>query len=405
MKSKKIISALLAAAVAVSCIPMGASAQSVCEAEETEYTLELGAYDGAMEQISAEAVYETYEDEEFWDTVETEEAEEYLVPEISYSKLTYNSVTLNWDTVNGAAKYRVYRFSPTKAKYLKYKDVTTNSLSVTGLKAKKEYKFYVAALDSSGKELVRSTNFSVTTPAKPSSKLAAPTGLTASAKAEKTITLKWNKVSGASAYRVYKYDSSTGKFVKYKNVSKTTCKVSGLSAGTSYRFMVAALVKKNGKYQEQTRSGEYTVSTNKKTTSTTTDGKDVKPGKWNTPKLGDSMSTVLKNCGIGYYTIDKDKYTTSGKRVVGVAFSGSMEMTVGLYFNSDGQLYEYMLVMPSTYSIFQTVLSDTKSEYNYDYDYSGGFYFFGPDYARLGLYYDSDNKSTVMFVSSSTYEY
>lgn len=405
MKSKKIISALLAAAVAVSCIPVGASAQSVCEAEETEYTLELGAYDGAMEQISAEAVYETYEDEEFWDTVETEEAEEYLVPEISYSKLTYNSVTLNWDTVNGAAKYRVYRFSPTKAKYLKYKDVTTNSLSVTGLKAKKEYKFYVAALDSSGKELVRSTNFSVTTPAKPSSKLAAPTGLTASAKTEKTITLKWNKVSGASAYRVYKYDSSTGKFVKYKNVTKTTCKVSGLSAGTSYRFMVAALVKKDGKYQEQTRTGEYTVSTNKKAASTTTDGKNVKPGNWKSPKLGDSMSKVLKNCGIGYYTIDKDKYTTSGKRVVGVAFSGSMEMTVGLYFNSDGQLYEYMLVMPSTYSIFQTVLSDTKSEYNYDYDYSGGFYFFGPDYARLGLYYDSDNKSTVMFVSSSTYEY
>lgn len=405
MKSKKFISALLAAAVAVSCIPVGASAQSVCEAEETEYTLEHGAYDSAMEQISAEAVYETYEDEEFWDTVETEEAEEYLVPEISYSKLTYNSVTLNWDTVNGAAKYRVYRFSPTKAKYLKYKDVTTNSLSVTGLKAKKEYKFYVAALDSSGKELVRSTNFSVTTPAKPSSKLAAPTGLIASAKTEKTITLKWNKVSGASAYRVYKYDSSTGKFVKYKNVSKTTCKVSGLSAGTSYKFMVAALVKKDGKYQEQTRTGEYTVSTNKKAASTTTDGKNVKPGNWKSPKLGDSMSKVLKNCGIGYYTIDKDKYTTSGKRVVGVAFSGSMEMTVGLYFNSDGQLYEYMLVMPSTYSIFQTVLSDTKSEYNYDYDYSGGFYFFGPDYARLGLYYDSDNKSTVMFVSSSTYEY
>lgn len=405
MKSKKFISALLAAAVAVSCIPVGASAQSVCEAEETEYTLEHGAYDSAMEQISAEAVYETYEDEEFWDTVETEEAEEYLVPEISYSKLTYNSVTLDWDTVSGAAKYRVYRFSPTKAKYLKYKDVTTNSLSVTGLKAKKEYKFYVAALDSSGKELVRSTNFSVTTPAKPSSKLAAPTGLIASAKTEKTITLKWNKVSGASAYRVYKYDSSTGKFVKYKNVSKTTCKVSGLSAGTSYKFMVAALVKKDGKYQEQTRTGEYTVSTNKKAASTTTDGKNVKPGNWKSPKLGDSMSKVLKNCGIGYYTIDKDKYTTSGKRVVGVAFSGSMEMTVGLYFNSDGQLYEYMLVMPSTYSIFQTVLSDTKSEYNYDYDYSGGFYFFGPDYARLGLYYDSDNKSTVMFVSSSTYEY
>lgn len=405
MKSKRFISALLAAAVAVSCIPVGASAQSVCETEETEYTLEHGAYDSAMEQISAEAVYETYEDEEFWDTVETEEAEEYLVPEISYSKLTYNSVTLNWDTVSGAAKYRVYRFSPTKAKYLKYKDVTTNSLSVTGLKAKKEYKFYVAALDSSGKELVRSTNFSVTTPAKPSSKLAAPTGLIASAKTEKTITLKWNKVSGASAYRVYKYDSSTGKFVKYKNVSKTTCKVSGLSAGTSYKFMVAALVKKDGKYQEQTRSGEYTVSTNKKAASTTTDGKNVKPGNWKSPKLGDSMSKVLKNCGIGYYTIDKDKYTTSGKRVVGVAFSGSMEMTVGLYFNSDGQLYEYMLVMPSTYSIFQTVLSDTKSNYNYDYDYNDGFYFFGPDYARLSLYYDSDNKSAVMFVSSSTYEY
>ncbi len=62
----------------------------------------------------------------------------------------------------------------------------------------------------------------------------------------KTITLKWNKVSGADGYRVYKYNSKTKKYEKYKDVTKTTLKISKLSAGKTYKFKVRAYVKDDG---------------------------------------------------------------------------------------------------------------------------------------------------------------
>lgn len=100
-----------------------------------------------------------------------------------------------------------------------------------------------------GKAPSSSTKTSTST----TTKLAAPTGIKGTVSEEK-ITLKWNKVSGAKAYRVYKYNSKTGKYVKYKDVTGTTCTVTGLKAGTSYKFKVYALTSKNGKYVQQTAS-------------------------------------------------------------------------------------------------------------------------------------------------------
>ena len=62
-----------------------------------------------------------------------------------------------------------------------------------------------------------------------------------------SVVLTWDKVDGADAYRVYKYDSSSKKYVKVKNVSGAKATVKNLSGGTQ-KFKVAALVKTNGKY-------------------------------------------------------------------------------------------------------------------------------------------------------------
>lgn len=90
--------------------------------------------------------------------------------------------------------------------------------------------------------------------------LAAPTGIK-SAKTKNTVTLTWDATSGADAYRVYIYDSSTGEYEQYKDVSGTKCTVSGLKSGTTYKFKVAALKKSNGKYKAGKRSKEISVTT------------------------------------------------------------------------------------------------------------------------------------------------
>ena len=61
-----------------------------------------------------------------------------------------------------------------------------------------------------------------------------------------TITLKWKKVTGADGYRVYKYDSSSKKYVKVKDVTGTSLKISKLKAGTAYKFKVRAYTKDDG---------------------------------------------------------------------------------------------------------------------------------------------------------------
>ncbi len=61
-----------------------------------------------------------------------------------------------------------------------------------------------------------------------------------------TITLKWNKVTGAEGYRIYQYNTKTKKYEKVKDVTGTSLKISKLKAGTEYKFKVRAFTKDDG---------------------------------------------------------------------------------------------------------------------------------------------------------------
>lgn len=84
--------------------------------------------------------------------------------------------------------------------------------------------------------------------------------LKASKTAKNSVTLSWDEENGASAYRVYKYNAKTKKYEKYKDVTSTTCKVTGLSSKTKYKFKVTAL-KKSGKSYKTGRSATISVTT------------------------------------------------------------------------------------------------------------------------------------------------
>lgn len=132
-------------------------------------------------------------------------------------------------------------------------------------------------------------------------KLPAPKNITASRTAD-AITLKWDAVEGADRYRVYMLNENTGKYEKYKNVSKTSCKVTGLSAKTKYKFKIAALVEKNGKYSVQTKTPAINVTTKKASASDSSS--DIPT--FVTPVYGDTKSKVFASMG------GKDKFTLAG---------------------------------------------------------------------------------------------
>lgn len=93
--------------------------------------------------------------------------------------------------------------------------------------------------------------------AEAASKLPAAENITADVSGN-TVKLKWDKVKGADAYRVFRYNAKTKKYESFRTCTKNNTSVKGLADGT-YRFRVAALVKKNGKYSAQAKSAPITA--------------------------------------------------------------------------------------------------------------------------------------------------
>ena len=92
-----------------------------------------------------------------------------------------------------------------------------------------------------------------------SKKLPAPENLKSTASTDR-ILLEWDAVSGASGYRVYMYNSESGQYETYKSVKSEKCNVTGLKAGTEYKFRVAALRGSNGRYTAGKASDEISVT-------------------------------------------------------------------------------------------------------------------------------------------------
>ncbi len=118
-----------------------------------------------------------------------------------------------------------------------------------------------------------------------STKLAKPTVKT-SVKDGK-ITLSWNKVSGAEAYGVYKYNTSTKKYEKVKITSKTKITINVKKSGT-YKYRVYSLDKVDGKYKK----GNYSY---KKVTVDLS--KNVLDEVMNGIELGDTKNEVINALG------------------------------------------------------------------------------------------------------------
>lgn len=78
-----------------------------------------------------------------------------------------------------------------------------------------------------------------------------------------TVTISWDKVDGAAAYKVFMLDDVLDEFTEYTTVKKPTVTIKGLNKNTKYQFKVQTLSKENGKYIAQKRSGAISVTTKK----------------------------------------------------------------------------------------------------------------------------------------------
>ena len=150
--------------------------------------------------------------------------------------------TLKWNAVSGAAKYEVYRARSKDGDYIKYSTVTgTSYTNISYIENGNTYYYKVRALDANGTAGAWSSIVSVTYRAASTGTLSAPT-VTGGNDAQGRPTLKWNAVSGAAKYEVYRARSRSGEYIKYSTVTGTSyTNTSYIEDGNTYYYKVRAL--------------------------------------------------------------------------------------------------------------------------------------------------------------------
>jgi len=150
--------------------------------------------------------------------------------------------TLKWNAVSGAAKYEVYRARSRSGEYIKYSTVTgTSYTNISYIENGNTYYYKVRALKSDGTAGAWSSIVSVTYRAASTGTLSAPT-VTGGNDSQGRPTLKWNAVSGAAKYEVYRARSRSGEYIKYSTVTGTSyTNTSYIEDGNTYYYKVRAL--------------------------------------------------------------------------------------------------------------------------------------------------------------------
>ncbi|MFQ9029773.1 MAG: leucine-rich repeat protein [Oscillospiraceae bacterium] len=146
--------------------------------------------------------------------------------------------TLTWKVVTGAAKYEVYRARSRSGEYIKYSTVTgTSYTNISYIENGNTYYYKVRALDANGTAGAWSSVVSVTY----KQTLSAPT-VTGGNDSQGRPTLKWNAVTGAAKYEVYRARSRSGEYIKYSTVTGTSyTNTSYIENGNTYYYKVRAL--------------------------------------------------------------------------------------------------------------------------------------------------------------------
>lgn len=162
---------------------------------------------------------------------------------------SYNSIKLTWNkTVNGANGYAVYRSTSKDGKYTLRKTITSKNtieFTDTGLDTNTTYYYKVRAYRMIADQK-KYGSYSEIVCAKP---VLSKTTITVSSKSKKA-TIKWNKVLGASGYKVYSATSSNGTYSLKKTITSSNTLSytnTNLVSGKTYYYKVRAYRNVNGK--------------------------------------------------------------------------------------------------------------------------------------------------------------
>lgn len=153
-------------------------------------------------------------------------------------------VTLSWsEAADDVTGYRVYRYDPDQDKYVYLKSTTSRKYTDEDVTSGKTYQYKVRCYWTIGGTNYSGNYSSVISVTTPPAKV---TEVDTETRSSTYLTLNWKKVSGASGYRIYKYNTSSKSYEKVTTISKgstVSYKITGLTVATEYQFKVRAYKK------------------------------------------------------------------------------------------------------------------------------------------------------------------
>lgn len=173
---------------------------------------------------------------------------------VTQEKITYNSVTIQWDSVQNAFGYQISYAKKEDGEYTVAGTTTADVLSYQckGLATGTQYEFRVCALDENGNAgnnasvevlpYLKKTKFTnVATPQM------------------KKVLLEWKKVAGAMNYELYRKTAKQEAYELLAVTAETVYTDEAVTAGESYSYQVRAIRDENGKTAQAKFSEPATV--------------------------------------------------------------------------------------------------------------------------------------------------
>ena len=241
----------------------------------------------------------------------------YLAPSnISSLTLTSNGIVVKWNKVAGAKSYRIYR--KTTGGYTRIGTVNNgNTTSYTDTTAESGKTYTYAVKPYNGNDSADYTGKQVTY-------LAAP-ALSTLANAANGVSLKWNSISGAQKYYIYRKEGNGG----YKKIAEVKDAVSytdkSVTSGKKYTYAVRAL--KGSSMSAYTgKSINYLAQANVSALNNKDNGIEVKWSKVSGAK--------------GYYVYRKEG-KNSYKKIATITNANTTSYTDTSVKNNNGKAYTY----------------------------------------------------------------
>ena len=235
---------------------------------------------------------------------------------ISSLTLTSNGIVVKWNKVAGAKSYRIYR--KTTGGYTRIGTVNNgNTTSYTDTTAESGKTYTYAVKPYNGNDSADYTGKQVTY-------LAAPT-LSTLANAANGVSLKWNSISGAQKYYIYRKEGNGG----YKKIAEVKDAVSytdkSVTSGKKYTYAVRAL--KGSSMSAYTgKSINYLAQANVSALNNKDNGIEVKWSKVSGAK--------------GYYVYRKEG-KNGYKKIATITNANTTSYTDTSVKNNNGKAYTY----------------------------------------------------------------